>query len=525
MRHAPSSMNRELILAVDAGTQSMRAAIVDLAGTIRHLVKTPMEPYFSVRPGWAEQQPAYYWEMLCRTTRQLLAESATLRDGIAAVTLSTQRLTMVNVDREGNPLRPAILWLDQRKADARKVLPAFAIPILKASRQYPFFEYVTQYCRSNWIQQNEPDIWDKTHKFLFLSGFLTYRLTGEYRDSAGNVIGTIPFDVKKFGWAGKWDPRWKLFPIDAEKLPELVMPAQLLGHVTHRAAEETGIPEGLPMLAASNDKACDLLGTGCLTPERACISFGTTATLNTQNERYVELRPFLPPYPSAIPGQFCSEVTVVRGLWMVSWFKEEFGFQELQLAKETAVTPEALLELLVRDVPPGSMGLVCQPYWTPGPELAPYTKGAIFGFGDVHKRAYVYRAILEGIVYALKEGAQLTEKKNRVPITEIRATGGGSCSDSIVQMTADIFDLPVSRPHTNETSVLGAAMDAAVGLGFYADFPTAVQAMSRIRDVFVPIPDNVSIYHDLYERVYLRAYELLLPLYKDIQAITGYPKL
>ena len=128
-------MNRELILAIDAGTQSMRAALVDLAGTIRHLVKTPIEPYFSERPGWAEQQPEYYWEMLCRDDRQLLAESATLRDGIAAVTFTTQRVTIVNVDREGNPLRPAIVWLDQRKADARSVLPAFAIPSLKASRR------------------------------------------------------------------------------------------------------------------------------------------------------------------------------------------------------------------------------------------------------------------------------------------------------------------------------------------------------------------------------------------------------
>lgn len=524
MTLAPSGSSREMIVALDVGTQSTRAAIVDPAGTIRHLVKIPLEPYFSVQPGWAEQQPAYYWEMLCRSTRRLLAESATPRDSIAAVTLSTQRLTMVNVDRAGVPLRPAILWLDQRKADARKVLPAFAIPLLKGSGQYPLVDYVTRYCRSNWIRQNQPDIWDKTHKFLFLSGFLTHRLTGEYRDSAGNVIGTIPFDVRKFAWSGRWDPKWKLFPVDAEKLPELVMPTGLLGHVTRQAAAETGLPEGLPMMAASNDKACDLLGSGCLTPERACISFGTTATLNTQNERYVELRPFLPPYPSAIPGQFCSEITVVRGLWMVSWFKEEFGFQESQLAKETSVTPEALLELLLRDVPPGSMGLVCQPYWTPGPELAPCTKGAIFGFGDVHKRAYLYRAILEGIVYALKEGAQLTARRNKVAITGIRATGGGSCSDSIVQMTADIFDLPVTRPHTSETSVLGAAIDAAVGLGFHSDFPTAVRAMSRVRDEFAPIRENVPVYRDLYERVYLHAYERLLPLYKDIQAITGYPK-
>jgi sugar (pentulose or hexulose) kinase len=383
---------------------------------------------------------------------------------------------------------------------------------------------VTQYCRSNWIQQNQPEIWDKTYKFLFLSGYLSCKITGEFRDSAGNVIGTIPFDVKKFGWAGRRDLKWKLFPIEKEKLPELVKPTELLGHVTDQAEKETGIPKGLPVIAASNDKACDVIGSGCLTPDHACISFGTTATLNTQNDKYVELRSFLPPYPSAIPGQFYSEVTVVRGLWMVSWFKEEFGLQERLQALEKDVPPEELLEKLLEDVPPGSMGLVCQPYWTPGPELAPCTKGSIIGFGDIHTRSHLYRAIIEGLVFALKEGAELTEKKNQVPITEIRATGGGSRSDSVMQITADIFGLPVHRPHTNETSALGAAIDAAMGLKFFPDFNTAVNAMTRIQDIFEPISNNVEIYQDLYQRVYLNMYKKLLPLFKKIQDITGYPE-
>ena len=244
------------------------------------------------------------------------------------------------------------------------------------------------------------------------------------------------------------------------------------------------------MFAASNDKACDIIGSGCLTPDLACISFGTTATLNTQISRYVELHPFLAPYPAAVPGQFYTEASLFRGMWLVSWFKEEFGLQERQLAEGTGVTPEELLEKLIRDVPAGSMGLVCQPYWTPGPDLAPFTKGAIFGFGDVHTRAHVYRAILEGLVFALKEGAQLTEKKNKVPITELRATGGGSRSDSIVQMTADIFGLPVRRPGTPETSILGAAMDAAVGMKLYPAVAAAVRGMARDGDLFVPIPET-----------------------------------
>jgi sugar (pentulose or hexulose) kinase len=313
--------------------------------------------------------------------------------------------------------------------------------------------------------------------------------------------------------------------MEEEKLPELVNPGDLLGYVTEEAAKDTSIPKGLPLIAASNDKACEILGAGCLTPETACISFGTIATVNTQNKEYVELRPLMAPYASAIPLQFYSEVGVTRGFWMVSWFKQEFGLQERLLAMQGEAQPEELFEELIRDVPPGSMGLVLQPYWTPGPELATYAKGSIIGFGDIHTRAHLYRAIIEGLLFALKEGAQLTEEKNGVAITQVRASGGGSQSDTVMQITADVFGLPAQRPHTHETSVVGAAIDAAVGLKYFSDFEQAVAAMTTIRDVFEPIKDNVEIYDRLYERVYLKMYKKLLPLFREIQRITGYPEL
>ena len=514
----------ELILTIDVGTQSTRAALVDLRGDIHHLVKIPIEPYFSQNPGWAEQRPEYYWQVLCDSCRGLLAETGALARRVAAVTITTQRGTYVNVDRNGEALRPAITWLDQRKASTQGIIPPLSVPFLKLLGLHALIEFAVQYCRSNWIRQNQPEIWEKTHKFLCLSGYLTHRMTGEFRDSTGNIIGTMPFDVKRFSWAQKRDPKRRLFRVEDEKLPHLVSPGDVLGHVTKEAAAATGIPAGLPVIAASNDKGCEMLGAGCLSPDTAFISFGTIATLNTQNSKYVELRRMMPPYPSAVPGQFYSEVGVTRGLWMVSWFKQEFGMQETLLAKGEGMQPEVLLDELIRGVPPGSMGLVLQPYWTPGPEHASYTKGSIIGFGDVHTRAHLYRAIIEGLAFALKEGAQLTEKKNGVPMRRVRASGGGSQSAEIMQVTADVFGLPAERPHTHETSVVGAAIDAAVGLKFFPDFEHAVGAMTRVRDVFEPIESNVALYRALYERVYLKMYRQLLPLFKEIQSITGYPE-
>ena len=149
--------------------------------------------------------------------------------------------------------------------------------------------------------------------------------------------------------------------------------------------------------------------------------------------------------------------------------------------------------------------------------------GSIIGFGDVHSRAYVYRALLEGLVYGLREGGELTQRKTKVPVTRLKVSGGGSQSDAAMQITADIFGMAAERPHTFETSALGAAIDAAVGLKLYPDFPAAVKAMTRTGRVFEPILKNHQIYDQLYKRVYLKMYERLQPLYKEIRDITGYP--
>jgi sugar (pentulose or hexulose) kinase len=208
----------------------------------------------------------------------------------------------------------------------------------------------------------------------------------------------------------------------------------------------------------------------------------------------------------------------------VNWFKREFGLRERRIAAEQGIEPEELFDELVDRVPPGSQGLILQPFWSPGLKMpGPEAKGAIIGFGDVHTRAHIYRAILEGLAYAMREGAERTGRCSKVPITELRVAGGGSQSDAAMQIAADVFNLPAMRPHTYEASGLGAAIDAAVGVGLHPDFDTAVREMTRVGQVFEPNPQNVEIYEKLYAQVYKRMYERLRPMYEEIREITGYP--
>ncbi|MCH8498748.1 MAG: FGGY-family carbohydrate kinase [Marinobacter sp.] len=518
-------MAEPLILAIDNGTQSVRALLFDLQGNLVGKGKQDIEPYFSDHPGWAEQHPDYYWTSLGHACDKLWASCDARPAAVQGVTVTTQRGTVVCLDASGKPLRPAIIWLDQRHAAVDGPIGGGWDLLFRGLGLTDTINRFREKTEANWIQQQQPEIWHQTRHYLLLSGYLNYRLTGRLVDSIGSQVGYLPFDYRRHQWAGKRDFKWRAMPVQPDMLPQLVQPGTPIGPLTQEAAQHMGLPAGLPVIAAASDKACEILGSGGLTPDIGCMSYGTTATINSNTRKYIEPTRFMPPYPSAVPHHFCTEVMIYRGFWMVSWFKKEFGLREQHIADERGIEPEQLFDELVTTVPPGSMGLMLQPYWSPGVrQPGPEAKGSIIGFGDVHTRAHMYRAILEGLAYALREGKERIEKRSGVAMTRLRVAGGGSQSDAAMQLTADIFGLPAERPHTYETSGLGAAIDAAVGLGLHGDFDQAVAAMTRVGRVFNPDSGTQALYDRLYREVYLSMYGRLQPLYRKIRDITGYPR-
>ncbi|HTN34013.1 MAG TPA: FGGY-family carbohydrate kinase, partial [Marinobacter sp.] len=415
-----------LIFTIDNGTQSVRALLFDAEGNLVGKGKQEIEPYFSVQPGWAEQHPEYFWESLGKACKLLWSTTDALPEQIVAVTATTQRGTVINLDKDGKPLRPAIIWLDQRHAKVDTPVKGIWGWLFKLGRLESTINRIREKTQANWIAQNQPEIWEKTKHFLLLSGYLNYRLTGQFRDSTGGQVGYLPFDYKKHRWAGPKDFKWLLMPVRRDMLPELVQPGEKLGELTREAAAHMGLPAGLPVIASASDKACEILGSGGLTPDIGCMSYGTTATINTTNKRYIEPIRLMPSYPSALPGHFSTEIMIYRGFWMVSWFKREFGLRERKIAEQRNIEPEVLFDELVQSVPAGSMGLMLQPYWSPGvKQPGPEAKGSIIGFGDVHTRSHIYRAILEGLAYALREGKEKIEKRSGVKIKTLRVAGGG----------------------------------------------------------------------------------------------------
>jgi sugar (pentulose or hexulose) kinase len=518
-------MTEPRLLAIDVGTQSARAIVFDRDGRLVDKAQRVFEPtYTSPQPGWAEQDAEVYWRGVVDCCQALWAQGRVKPEEISGVTLTTQRATVICTDASGTPLRPAILWLDQRRCTQPPDMGRFWRALFGLAGASDLVRHLQVQAEANWIAQHEPELWERSEHFLLLSGWLSFKLVGEFVDSVGCQVGFHPFDYKHLAWAPLHDFKWKALAVRPSQLPRLVMPGAPLGKLSMEASRVLGLPAGVTVIAAAADKACEVLGCGVLEPDVAQLSFGTTATINTTQARYIEVQSMLPAYPAAIPGLFNTEIQIFRGFWMVSWFKREFAHREQALAEARGVAVESLFDELVAKIPPGSMGLTLQPYWTPGVrDPGPEAKGAIIGFGDVHTRGHFYRAILEGLAYGLRAGREQIEKKIKRKIRLLRVAGGGSQSDQAMQITADIFGLPAERPEVTETSALGAAMNLAVGLGLHADYEVAVQAMARTGKRFEPDATATRAYDALYREVYLPMYPQLRPLYRAIRRITGYP--
>lgn len=515
-----------MVLTIDYGTQSVRAMLFDKNGKDYGKVKVAFKPpYYSKQVGWAEQSPDFYWERLCECTNGLKEKYPELWDRIEAVVATTIRDTAVVVDKNGKPLRDIILWLDQREvknADVR-----FSSGFKALLRAVKMYDMALTQCKTspcNWIHENEPEVWNNMYKYLMFSGYITFRLTGEMKDSVANQIGHIPFDYKTKTWNGPHALTSPLFDVTAEYMPELVQPGTVIGKLTKDAASELGLSEGLPVIASGSDKGCETLGSGCVDSTGASLSLGTTATVQMTTDKYVEPEMFVPSYPAVLPGKFNPEVEIYRGYWMLSWFKSEFAHKEVKEAAELGIAAEELLNRHLKDVPAGCDGLILQPYWTPGIKH-PNARGAVLGFADCHTRAHLYRAIIEGIGFGLYDGLLSIQRKTKIKVEYLAVSGGGSESDEICQITANIMGIPVRRAQTYETSSLGAAITAFKGLGIYASFEEAAKNMVHMSAEFHPDMREHEFYDKLYRHVYKRIYPNNKKLYHEIKKIlTEYDK-
>lgn len=513
-------MENKLILTIDMGTQSLRAGLIDKKGNIQAIsrIKYP-QTYFSLKPGYTEQDPDVYFKALCQATNKLFKENPNIdKNSILAISMGSFRDSAVMCDENMKPVRPAILWLDQRQAEAKEKISWYSKFLFGIVGKTSTLVLNRKRTPAHWVKEHEPEIWNKVRYYMNVSTYVIYCLTGEYKDTASDYAGHFPINFKKKNFY-KSDKHFQgqIFGIKLNMLCQLVSPDLPVGYVSEEAAKLSGIPQGLKVFVPGSDKGCEVLGLGAIEKDVAAVSCGTASTVGIMTKRYHTPEPLLPSYPGVVPGYHNLELQIYRGFWMLGWFAREFAEKETDESQTHHMHVEDVLNSKLKEVPPGADGLVLQPYWGPGLGR-PLSRGAVIGFSDTHTKLHLYRAIIEGIDYELKRALEVNiEKRAHVKIKKIKIAGGASQSDEICQIAADIFNLPTYRVQTFETSSLGAAIAAFVALKEYPDIQTAVKNMVRQGKCFIPNKENAKQYDFLYKHAYKKMYPALKGIYKDIR--------
>jgi len=511
-------MSSSLVLAFDCGTQSLRALLFDKKGNTVGMTAEKYPPYISKKFGYAEQHAEVFRDALYSASLKLKERCGEAWNRIAAVSLTAIRDTYLCVDSELHPLRPIIMWHDQREAVCADPMPATSVMAFNLVGMSDFAVQQRKISKSNWIRENEPEIWATTDKYLPFSTYMTYLLTEKVIDSVASQAGHVPFDFKNRRWMDKTNIKFPVFAIEKEKMPELKEPCSVLGKITEAVSRRTGIPCGVPVIAAGSDKGCETLGTGCISSEKASISFGTAASIQLVTDKYVEPQQFLPAYPSVVPNLYNPEIQVYRGYWMLEWFVDEFAKEAREKANELGIPVGEYLNSWLEETPVGAEGLIMQPYW--GAELKrPEARGAFIGFTDHHTHKHVYRAMIEGINFDLMRGIKTIEGRSGIRVKQLTVSGGGAQNDVICKLTADMFGRPVKRVQTHETSGLGCAIAAFVGIGEFPDFETAIESMVHYKDCFKPDMNVHRKYEALYSHIYKRIYPRMQLLYKEMNRL------
>ncbi|MGL5720872.1 MAG: FGGY-family carbohydrate kinase [Brevinema sp.] len=459
-------MENKYIIGIDGGSQSTKVVIFDTKGNVICEDKEPLKPMSLPKPGIVEHPEDDLWDSLISAARRVMMKFTGDKKDIIGVGLCTIRCCKVLLKGDGTLANPVISWMDTRAYQSYQ-------------HTDPQVKYVTT-----------------------TSGYITHRLTGQFVDSsAAHYASQFPIDLNTWEWSK--DPQViKNIGIPREMLFDLKMPGEVLGHVTEKASQATGIPAGLPVVATANDKGAEALGAGKMDAGTVLVSLGTYITSmmyapdnvsNTQN-CWINL--------SCIPNRYLYESAGIRrGMWSESWVKNLLGEELITKARLLNISVEDYLTNSMKHIPAGSDGLMTILDWL-APGDAPYKKGMMIGFDGRHGAVHIYRSVLEAIALTMKNNIDPMVKELGIDLKQLVISGGGSNNPVFMQIFSDIFGVPTVRNVVNNAAGMGSAICAAVALGVYPDFDNAIANMIRIRDRFEPNADNHHLYTRLNDEVY-----------------------
>ncbi len=480
-------MNKKYLMGVDVGTQSAKVVVFDLEGKSICEGKKALRKMVIPAPLLAEHPDDDLWDALQAAFIQVMDRFQQLggnRSDILAMGVCVIRCCRVLLQADGRLAYPVINWMDKRLNSPYEHIDA-----------YGDVRYVTT-----------------------TSGYITHRLTGQYKDTCANYIGWWPMDNDSWSWSTDQETLASCH-VPREMLFDVVKPGEILGYICQEVAEALGIPAGLPVVATAHDKAVEALGSGTLAPGTALVSLGTYIGAMVHGQANIKNAQNFWPFQASIPGHYLYEcMGVRRGMWTVSWFCDLFGQGIVDEAAKKGLSVEELFNREAQQVPAGCEGLVTVHDWAP-PAEATFRKGVMFGFDGRHTRAHIYRSILEGIAFRMKQHMDKMMLELAVPLKELVISGGGSNSDLFMQIFADVFGVPARRNTVKGAAALGCAINAAMAVGVFQSYPEAIDRMVKVGDEFYPEEQNSGIYEQIFTKVYAKVHSHFDPLLRELSPL------
>jgi xylulokinase len=502
------------ILAFDLGTTALKCALHQLNGEV---LAQASEEYQLITPDpeSVEMEVETYWLAFKSVLARVLSASEVKPADIKAIGISAQGETLIVVDRNGIPLRRAIVWLDNRaQQEAERLGEVFghrhAYEITGQVRLVPTWPA----SKILWLKQHEPALFDRAAKFLLIEDYFLQRLTGEYVTEGSLATSTCYWNFRTRAW---WSEMLDELGIVQDQLPHYLESGQPVAKLMPEVAAELGLSPETIACTGALDQACGAIGVGNIKPGIFSENTGAALAICATVEQPV-LDPMnqMPCHYHGIPGLYMLHTFTSGGIVM-RWFRDEFAGPERQVAAATGMDAYDLLGLEASQVKPGCEGLIMLPHLqgAMAPEANPKAAGVFYGFTLRHGRNHFARAIMESVAYIVRRNIEVIEGLG-VPVAEIRALGGGARSRVWKQIEADVTGRPVLTTTNEEAATLGAAILAGKAVGLYASVEQAVQEMIQIDQRFEPAPANRDIYEDAFCN-YVRLYEALCPLFETRQ--------
>jgi xylulokinase len=479
-------------LGIDTSTTATKALLMGTDGQVTSVAVSEYT-YETPWPMWSEQQPALWWEATVESIRQVLSQSGVNPAEIKGVGLTGQMHGLVVLDDNGEVLRPAILWNDQRTgAECDEIRARLG---KERFIQITGNDALTGFTAPKilWVKNNEPEIFAQVRQILLPKDYVRFKLTGAYAMDKAGGSGTVLFDVRERNWS---PALVEALGIDPAWLPPTFEGPAVTGHITPQVAQATGLKTGTPVVGGGGDQAAAAVGTGAVVEGIVSLSLGTSGVVFASADRpIIEPQGRLHAFCHAVPGKWHLMGVMLSAAGSLRWYRDT-------LAPGTGF--DALLEPAT-SVLPGSDGIFFLPYLTgertPHPD--PLARGAFVGLTVRHTQAHLTRAVLEGVAYGLRDGFELMKGAGLADITQVRITGGGAKSPLWRQILADVLGVELVTVNATEGAAYGAAVLAATGVGAFSSVPAACASAVQVTGRTAP-----GAARALYQEMY--------PLYKEL---------